>query len=232
MKIFKARVQNYRSIVDTGFFEVESKKTILVGPNEAGKTAILQALQHINPPDSTAKLDALRDYPRSLYNDISTGQVKPSAVTVVEAHFRLDAGDVALLPNGYENCVYRRGRRLDNSAWNEIDGGPPVPTYKDIKKDLLRLCAHVDARCPASKEGEVATELPSGGLNKITSAWTDDTQVAGDSAIALKAWLTKTLPFVVEDNDIEEKRFEGLVAATEAQRHRQSALAVLENRLP
>jgi ABC-type branched-subunit amino acid transport system ATPase component len=53
MKLSKARIQNYRSIVDTGWFEVEGKKTILVGPNEAGKTAILQALQHINPPDST-----------------------------------------------------------------------------------------------------------------------------------------------------------------------------------
>ena len=97
MKLIKARVQNYRSVEDSEEFEI-GDLTCLVGKNEAGKTAILQALQHINPPDSTAKLDALRDYPRSLYNDISTGRVKPSAVTVVEAHFRLDPEDIALLP--------------------------------------------------------------------------------------------------------------------------------------
>ena len=232
MKLWKARVQNYRSIVDTGMFEVEGKKTILVGPNEAGKTAILQALQHINPPDSTTKLDALRDYPRSLYNDISTGRVKPSEVTVVEAHFRLDAEDVALLPPGYESCIYRRGRKLDNTAWHDIAGAPSVPKYKDIKKDLTRLCAHVDARVPAAKEGEVASEPPSAGLTKITGAWTDEPKDAGESAPALAAWLTKTLPFVDEGNDVEERRYDGLVAATEAQRHMQSALAVLENRLP
>lgn len=232
MKLSKARIQNYRSIVDTGWFEVEGKKTILVGPNEAGKTAILQALQHVNPPDSTAKLDALRDYPRSLYNDISTGRVKPSDVTVVEAHFRLDAEDIALLPPCFENCVYRRGRKLDNTAWHDIDGGPLVPKYKDIKKDLTRLCAHADGRMPAAKEGEPAAELPSAWLAKINGTWTDETKISDEVATALAAWLTETLPFVDEDNEVEEKRYDGLVAATESKRLRQSALDTLNNRLP
>jgi ABC-type polysaccharide/polyol phosphate transport system ATPase subunit len=47
MKLIKARVQNYRSIRDTGEFEIEELKTIMVGPNEAGKTVILQALQKL-----------------------------------------------------------------------------------------------------------------------------------------------------------------------------------------
>ena len=232
MKLSKARIQNYRSIVDTGWFEVEGKKTILVGPNEAGKTAILQALQHINPPDSTAKLDALRDYPRSLYNDISTGRIKPSDVTVVEAHFRLDADDLALLPPGFENCVYRRGRKLDNEAWHDIEGGPSVPKYKDIKKDLTRLCAHADGRVPAAKEGETAAELPSAELAKITGTWTDEAKISDAIATALAAWLTKTLPFIDEDNEAEERRYDGLVAASESKRLRQSALDTLKNRLP
>ena len=232
MKLSKARIQNYRSIVDTGWFEVEGKKTILVGPNEAGKTAILQALQHINPPDITAKLDALRDYPRSLYNDISTGRIKPSDVTVVEGHFTLGAEDLALLPPEFENCVYQRGRRLDNTWWHALEGGPPVPKYKDIKKDLTRLCAHADGRVPAAKEGEAAPELPSVGLSKVASAWTDETKIADEIAAGLAAWLTKTLPFVDEENETEERRYDGLVAASESKRLRQSALDTLNNRLP
>jgi predicted ATP-dependent endonuclease of OLD family len=70
MRLEKARVQNYRSIYDTGIFEIEKLKTILVGPNEAGKTVILQALQQLNKPNEVAGFEALRDYPRSLYNDI------------------------------------------------------------------------------------------------------------------------------------------------------------------
>ena len=41
MRLIKARVQGYRSVIDSGWFDVESGKTILVGPNEAGKTAIV-----------------------------------------------------------------------------------------------------------------------------------------------------------------------------------------------
>ncbi len=73
MRLQKVRVQNYRSIRDTGEFEVEWTKTIMVGPNEAGKSAILQALLQINPPKGVKGFDALRDYPRALYNDITAG---------------------------------------------------------------------------------------------------------------------------------------------------------------
>ncbi|MBF4426895.1 AAA family ATPase, partial [Vibrio anguillarum] len=60
MRLVKARVQNYRSIIDTGEFEVEKLKTILVGPNEAGKTVLLQALQQLNKPNDVNDFDPLR----------------------------------------------------------------------------------------------------------------------------------------------------------------------------
>src|SRR5215813_15583567 len=50
MKLKKARVQNYWSIHDTGWFDIEDDKTVIVGPNEAGKTAVLRALQTVNMP--------------------------------------------------------------------------------------------------------------------------------------------------------------------------------------
>lgn len=73
MRLIAARIQKYRSVKDTGLFEVDEGKAILVGPNEAGKSATFQALQQINPPDGVRKFDALRDYPRAEYNDITTG---------------------------------------------------------------------------------------------------------------------------------------------------------------
>ena len=74
MRLTKARVQGYRSVIDSGWFEVENGKTILVGPNEAGKTAILQALQKLNPPEGVELFNPLRDYPRAKYDeDIEKG---------------------------------------------------------------------------------------------------------------------------------------------------------------
>ena len=62
MRLQKARVRKYRSIRDTGWFGVEALKTILVGPNESGKTVLLQALQQINRPERVRGFKALRDY--------------------------------------------------------------------------------------------------------------------------------------------------------------------------
>ncbi len=71
MLLSRVRVQKYRSIIYTGEFEVERLKTILVGPNEAGKTAILQAIQQINAPDGVKRFDALSDYPRALLTKLA-----------------------------------------------------------------------------------------------------------------------------------------------------------------
>ena len=37
MRLIAARVQNYRSVRDTGWFDVEDAKTILVGPTRLEK---------------------------------------------------------------------------------------------------------------------------------------------------------------------------------------------------
>ena len=58
MRLSKARIRMYRSIRDTGEFEVEDGKTILVGPNEAGKTVILQALQQLNAAEGHRRVRA------------------------------------------------------------------------------------------------------------------------------------------------------------------------------
>src|SRR5207245_11714253 len=103
MFLQRVRVTKYRSIRDSGWFEVEKGKTILIGPNEAGKTALLEAIQRINPPLGTRGFDPLRDYPRSEYDDINSGKIFPCDVTVVEAHFGLAPEEhEALEPEAHE----------------------------------------------------------------------------------------------------------------------------------
>ena len=97
------RVQNYRSIRDTSEFEIENIKTIFVGPNEAGKTAILQALQRINPPEGVKPFNPIRDYPRALYNDIATKKIDVTNIPVATAWFSLDDDELELLPDGYKS---------------------------------------------------------------------------------------------------------------------------------
>jgi len=64
MKLIKARVQNFRSVEDSGEFEVNNM-TCLVGKNEAGKTAILQALQGLRPYGTAqTEFNVTKEYPR------------------------------------------------------------------------------------------------------------------------------------------------------------------------
>ena len=238
MKLQQARVQKYRSIRDSGFFDVETQKTILVGPNEAGKTVLLKALEQLNPPDGVDEIDPLRDFPRSELSNLKldesqSGTINPENVTIVEAHFELDEENqeaITQIDKGFRNCTYIFGRRLDNSCWHRICGGPTVPTYGEIRNDLLRLASHVDAQVPTSTEG--AGETVRNRLNEMVVDWEDSTEIScGRDAILLQ-WLNELIPLIDEDNTREGKRFDKLTEAATISGKIQQALAQLRDSMP
>ena len=47
---------------------------VLVGINEAGKTALLKAINQLNPASEIEKVSLLRDFPRSKYAEHIKGQ--------------------------------------------------------------------------------------------------------------------------------------------------------------
>jgi hypothetical protein len=63
MELTKFRVQNYRSVNDSGDIEVQ-ELTDLVGRNESGKSALLLALASLNPPGGRNALTKIKDFPR------------------------------------------------------------------------------------------------------------------------------------------------------------------------
>ena len=239
MRLQKARVRKYRSIRDTGWFDVESEKTLLVGPNEAGKTVLLRALEKINPPDDVPGFDPLRDYPRSELNDLkldegSRGTITPGSVTVVEAQFVLDDDDehaVLQIDEGFAGCSYRIDRWLDNTRSHRIIGGPEVPTYGAIQKDLFRLASHVHTKTSTSAEWD-SENSPRKELDEIVDDWSDSTRIAGEQATALVDWLNRILPLVDEENKTEENRFDRLSNAAKVSEKRNKAVGLLEQRLP
>ncbi|MBM0225494.1 hypothetical protein JNW87_07915, partial [Micromonospora sp. ATA51] len=94
MRVTKAQITKYKSIADSGEFLVDDHMTALVGKNEAGKTAVLEAIYRFNslPSGHPTTFEPLRDYPRSSYNrdKAKTGLVEPIQLT-----FALDTDDVA-----------------------------------------------------------------------------------------------------------------------------------------
>ncbi len=231
MRLSKARVNQYRSIHDTGWFDVENAKTILVGPNEAGKTALLEALQQIKAPKGIAGFNPLRDYPRADYNDITIGKVDPSKHTVVEVRFMLETEDIDAIPDEFDGCTYVVGRQLDNSWWHRLDEAP-CTKFGEIKNDLIRLCAHVDSRVPAAEEGAPEPEKPSVKVNAITKSWNDVERLTDQQAGALRSAMENILPSIEEGNAKEEKRYDGILKGLEIAEKREETLEILRERIP
>ena len=97
MRLKTARVTEFRSVRDSQVFDV-GQVTCLVGRNESGKTALLQALYRLNPiVPQRAQFDVTEDYPRSYVKRyeraVKAGDIEPQVV--VEAHFALDAEEVS-----------------------------------------------------------------------------------------------------------------------------------------
>ena len=228
MRLQSARVQKYRSIKDTGWFDLETGKTILVGPNEAGKSAVLQALQQLKVPTGVSGFDPLRDYPRSEYNDITNGTVDPSDVEVVSARFQLDSQDLAVLPPGYEKSVYVRSVFLDNSVTHGIEDGPPRPVFDtNLKKELQRMSAHADKQFSGEND-----ESPSETLQALTATWKLSYYLTTKRATDLKAWLEGITTLVDESDATEDARHTALLELCEKPLQYDQALRTLGTRTP
>ena len=233
MRLAKARIQNYRSVRDTGWFDIESAKTILVGPNEAGKSAVLNALQHINAPDGVAGFTAIRDYPRKLYNaDIQSGRLDPEDIPVATVKFRLESDDLKEIPNGFDDAMYCYARYLGNNARHWIEGGlTPVLHTEDLRKDLQRMATHAVKNIDISEEDSQPSITEN--LEKIINRWTvDSTTIDGTRASSLKAWLDEIIDFVDEENSTEENRHSRLLSYTRIPEQCDAAAKKLSKRLP
>jgi predicted ATP-dependent endonuclease of OLD family len=231
MRLKRARVENYRSVIDSGVFDVESLKTILVGPNESGKTVLLRALQQLNRPEGVDGFDALRDYPRSKYNEITTNQVNPEDVTVVTGYFELEDGDKELIPTEYHKCEYKLYRNLNNKGYHSLVNAPEKKKYSDISKSLKRMVSHMDKQHAKISEEEAGAK-PSLALDTLTSKWIDNTLISNNNAELLSGWLNDHLEFVDEGNETEEKRHDELVSIAKFNEGHDKVLKTLDKRTP
>ena len=98
MRLTRVRIREFKSVLDSGEFEVEDV-TCLVGKNEAGKTAILHALYRLNPIiEKDARFDVTEDFPRldveDYEQDVTAGKRQRQA-EAVSATFVLSVDEMA-----------------------------------------------------------------------------------------------------------------------------------------
>lgn len=150
MKLSKVSLRRYRSIEELDEFSVQADVTCLVGKNESGKTAVLQALLKSNPIDNS-KFDESLDYPSSLTSEQRRAK---GAIQVSRLTYELDDDDVeavdAELGVGAlvsREAVVETGYRYKGGTWS-------------IEVDELKIVEHL-------RQG---LDLPSGPQAAVKSA--------------------------------------------------------------
>lgn len=104
MRLIKARVENYRSVEDSGEIAFEDDVTCLVGKNESGKTAVLQSLHLLNPlnPIKGKKTyDEVMDYPSRRFSTYKKSKHKTGPAGVLTATFQLDDDEVTAIERDF-----------------------------------------------------------------------------------------------------------------------------------
>lgn len=158
MQLLKFRVQQFRSVMDSGWVETDDVTT-LVGINEAGKSNLLLALWKLNPAKG-GKIDLLADLPRKLFTELRNAKVMPK---FIETEFLLsddliselvkltgaDEDDVQIasvsrdyLGNYYIGFPYAKGRTIveANSLTSKIEQAlTEIESRKESGKSELGL---------------------------------------------------------------------------------------------
>lgn len=93
MKLIEVQVENFRNIVDSSKVSIESGVTCLVGKNESGKTAFLQALHRLWPEQDNVYFNVQEQYPAWREKSDRHSGIDLDEVMPIRAVFELSDAD-------------------------------------------------------------------------------------------------------------------------------------------
>lgn len=141
MKLHKVRVREFRSIRDSEELLIDDI-TCLVGKNESGKTALLQALYKLNPViEKDSYYDVTDDYPRKDVEDynfeVEDGEREPAIVCTATFHFEDD--DLAVVTDEFGENVLKLNELIIEKGYANKDLFHLQIDEKKVVKALLNL---------------------------------------------------------------------------------------------
>jgi len=156
MKLVQVHVMDFQSIRDSNDFNI-GDITCLVGKNESGKSALLQALYRLNPIiENDDQYSITDDYPRWDVEDYrhSVEQKHHNHAIVVRASFYLEKDDVEIIEEKF-------GTKTLTKMQVTLSRGYENKTYFEMQVDALSAIQHVISNAQLLPETQEA-------LSKIT----------------------------------------------------------------
>jgi predicted ATP-dependent endonuclease of OLD family len=136
MQLRKAQVTNFKIVEDSTDFKLD-RVTCLVGKNESGKTALLEALYRLNPyysEDST--FDKVEEYPRRYLTEYDERHGRQAA-RVVTTHWELETSDVAAVESVLGPGALKSNNILVYKSYDEKG------TIWNVDLDEAKIVAHL-----------------------------------------------------------------------------------------
>ena len=199
MRLRSLRVTNYKCIDDSDEFSL-GDMTCLAGKNEAGKTALLQALHRLNPVEqSEADFDHVAEYPRRRLHEFSDLVDPPVALRTT---WELADDDVKAV----ESIIGRQALRNRTVVATKDYANTIEWTYEVDERAVIRfLVEKADTITPKARQRallhETVTELRH-KLQRLTSPTRGEIQLlehiqafrGNDNRCAVSAELRRRLP--------------------------------------
>ena len=183
MKLTQARVINYRSIDDSSWVRVDDV-TALVGKNESGKTAFLQAIRKINSISGEEDTFSIRDYPRKGY--IKYKKIHDqNPCEVAQAEFELNVQEISEIEENFGNGILASNKVIVSK------------NYKNERNWKISLAESVSQPSDVTTFTQPSTPAPTSFQSAVQTV--DDVSNVSEriSEQFLEKWLPK---FVYFDN--------------------------------
>ena len=193
MKLLRARVQNYKSIDDSGWVDAD-QVTCLVGKNESGKTAWVQALCKLNPvAGQPGKFDYEIEYPRKRLQPYKRVHDSEPAV-VIEAEFELTDQQVAAVEEQFGDGALTARTVTLTKRYDNI-------TTWSIPYDEQAIVKHLvaDAELPAATANELAKLPRVFDLRQRLTALATEPPQAAELLAVIEAWRGSSIANAIID---------------------------------
>jgi AAA15 family ATPase/GTPase len=241
MTLTKFRVQNFRSIMDSGWIDCDDI-TSLIGINEAGKSNLILALWKLKPAreELESEINSLHDMPRHMYTQwenipekiefINAGFILDnelrnkivelsgcdlSATEIIEVTRKYDGKYVILFPGYYRTGSINVKTIIDivENARNDIEGlNEKTKSEEGIKDKVLTVLGKISAYA-LGKESFTESDL-----KEINTMYPSNLKKSATSEIfpkfeALKSNIVKAFSALKTINPAENKNICNLIVA-------------------
>lgn len=185
MLLKSVHVQHFKHVLDSTDVAIQPDVTCLVGKNESGKTAFLEALRRLNPAQGNVDFNIGRHYPAWLEKTHRRQGKDLELVQPIEATFELQDADKLAVSAVFGEGVltsdeFKLSRKYDNGQ---------LYTYKaDEAKAVANLLAELDLPKSVTETTKVITTFTSllSAAEKLTANDEDEQIKASGEAITAK----------------------------------------------